>query len=71
MGVPVIGSDIRGIRDLVEQTGGGTLYPPGDIAALDRSDQLAVVLAHGVLRPGEVGEQRHEVPHAVANGVEQ
>ena len=33
MGTPVIGSDIRGTRDLL-QNGCGTLFPVGDIAAL-------------------------------------
>jgi glycosyltransferase involved in cell wall biosynthesis len=33
MGVPVVGSDIRGIADVVEPDG-GLLVPPGDVAAL-------------------------------------
>src|SRR4249919_2729895 len=35
----------------------------GDVALLERGDQLAVVLAHGVAGRREVGEQRHEAAH--------
>ena len=35
MGVPVIGTDIRGTQDLLEK-GCGTLYPVGDVETLAR-----------------------------------
>ena len=34
LGIPVLGADVRGIRDLVTDPSRGTLYPVGNSAAL-------------------------------------
>jgi glycosyltransferase involved in cell wall biosynthesis len=46
MGVPVIGTDIRGMRDLLA-SGGGKMVPVGDV------EQLAGAIAHLLDHPEE------------------
>ncbi len=50
-GVPVVGSDSGYIPDLIDQTGGGLVFPEGDVGAL--ADRLGWMLDH----PEEAREQ--------------
>jgi glycosyltransferase involved in cell wall biosynthesis len=56
--VPVVGSDSGYIPELIEQTGGGLVFPEGDVAAL--AERLAWVLDHPE-QAREKGRQGREV----------
>ena len=57
-GVPVVGSDSGYIPDLIAQTGGGLVFPEGDVPAL--AERLAGVLDHPE-QAREQGRQGREV----------
>jgi glycosyltransferase involved in cell wall biosynthesis len=57
-GVPVVGSDSGYIPELIAQTGGGLVFPEGDVAAL--AERLAWVLDHPE-QAREKGRQGREV----------
>ena len=57
-GVPVVGSDSGYIPDLIAQTGGGLVFPEGDVPAL--AARLAWVLDHPD-QAREMGRRGREV----------
>jgi glycosyltransferase involved in cell wall biosynthesis len=59
LGVAVIGSDIRGIRDLLE-TGAGILHPPCDVEGLRRAMERIAGDADAARAMGEEGRRRVE-----------
>lgn len=56
MGVPVIGTDIRGVRDLLQE-GGGILVPVGDIRRLAEAVAFLADNSQEVCRIGKLGRQ--------------
>lgn len=58
LGIPVIGANVRGIRDLLAG-GGGILYPVGDVAALRGA--LEIMLNDAALRNRLVVEARQRI----------
>jgi glycosyltransferase involved in cell wall biosynthesis len=52
LGVPIIGSDARGVRDVV-QPGRGLLFPTGDIYALRDAMQQMIEEGHEEVTPDE------------------
>ena len=62
VGVPVVATDVGGVREVVERIGGGLVVPPGDVAALAAAtetvlerpesfvaDQADVIAHHGMV----------------------
>jgi glycosyltransferase involved in cell wall biosynthesis len=59
-GVPVVGSDVEGLRELVEDGRSGLLVPVGDIDAL--TDRIELLLSNAALRKriGDAARERVE-----------
>jgi glycosyltransferase involved in cell wall biosynthesis len=56
IGVPVVGTDVRGTRDLLRE-GGGVLYPVGDVEALAKAMEEIVTNPSGASHMGASGRQ--------------
>jgi glycosyltransferase involved in cell wall biosynthesis len=66
--VPAIGSDIRGVRDLVEG-GCGILYPVGDVAALAGAMEWIIGQPDEAQVMCRKGRQKMQGPYALRNTV--
>ena len=58
MGIPVVGTDLGGTRELIGEHGErGLLVPPGDVAALRQALTLMLAPGHGTRAQGEAGRR--------------